>query len=224
MQRHRATPNPVTVVPLGVDLPERIPVRTVPEHRELVYMGSFMAYKNVDLLARALHDLPGYRLRLMSHVTGAERAHLSALAPAGSLDFLDGATDEEYAEALERATALVTASRDEGFGLPVVEAMAVGTPAVVSDIPIFREIGGAAAIRFDPSSVASFVAAIRSLEADGEWMARSTASAQFARRYSWQAAARTLLDVLTDAHARWSDRTGRAPRTPLERPEPVEPA
>jgi glycosyltransferase involved in cell wall biosynthesis len=225
MERHRATPNPVTVVRLGVDLPDEIPVRTAPmgdqrelvtapsvAERELVYMGSFMEYKNVDLLATALHELPGYRLRLMSRITPSERAHLESLAPAGTIDFLDGASDEEYADALERATALVTASRDEGFGLPIAEAMAVGTPVVVSDIPIFREIGGPPAVRFDQESVASFVAAVRSLEDDDEWMRRSAASAQFARRYSWPEAAKQLLDVLTETYARWSARPRRATR------------
>ncbi|HWH97792.1 MAG TPA: glycosyltransferase family 1 protein [Pseudolysinimonas sp.] len=213
MERNRATPNPVTVVPLGVDLPATIPDRAAPEgERELVYMGSFMEYKNVDLLARALHELPGYRLRLMSRITGAERAHLSSLAPAGTIDFLDGATDDEYADALQRATALVTASRDEGFGLPIVEAMAVGTPVVISDIPIFREVGGPPALRFDQESVASFVAAVRSLEDDDEWMRRSTASAHFARRYSWAAAAQALLDVLTETYERWSDKTSKRVR------------
>lgn len=223
MERNNATPNPVTVVPLGVDLPEQLPTRSTPDRRELVtatsvaqrelvYMGSFMEYKNVDLLARALHRLPGYRLRLMSRITGAERAHLSSLAPAGSIDFLDGASDAEYADALQRATALVTASRDEGFGLPIVEAMAVGTPVVVSDIPIFREVGGPSAVHFDQESVDSFVDAVLTLQDSDEWMRRSTASAQWARRYSWPAAAQALLDVLTETHARWSERTGRAVR------------
>jgi glycosyltransferase involved in cell wall biosynthesis len=218
MERNNATPNPVTVVPLGVDLPAQIPSRTPPDaERELVYMGSFMPYKNVDLLAKALHRLPGYRLRLMSQISGADRVHLSSLAPAGSIDFLDGASDAEYADALQRATALVTASRDEGFGLPIVEAMAVGTPVVVSDIPIFREIGGPSAVLFDQESVDSFVSAVRSLEDDGEWMRRSTASAQFARRYSWAAAAQALFDVLTETYDRWSARTGRATRTTAKR-------
>ena len=213
MERNNATPNPVTVVPLGVDLPEKTPERTAPTgERELVYMGSFMEYKNVDLLAKALHQLPVYRLRLMSRITGAERAHLSSLAPAGTIDFLDGATDAEYADALQRATALVTASRDEGFGLPIVEAMAVGTPVVISDIPIFREIGGPHALRFDQESVESFVAAVRSLEDNDEWMRRSKACAQFARRYSWPAAARALLEVLTETYERWSERTGKKVR------------
>ncbi len=213
MERHHATPNPVTVVPLGVDLPPELPARTPPREgeRELVYMGSFMDYKNVDLLAKSLHLLPGYRLRLMSRISGAERAHLASLAPPGTIDFLDGASDDDYADALQRATALVTASRDEGFGLPLVEAMAVGTPVVVSDIPIFREIGGPPAVLFDQDSVDAFVTAVRSLEADDEWMRRSRASAEFARRYSWQTAARALLDVLTDTYERWSAGQRRTP-------------
>ena len=78
----------------------------------------------------------------MSRITDAERARLTALAPAARLVFHDGATDETYRELLRGATALVTASRDEGFGIPLVEAMGLGTPVVVSDIPVFREVGG----------------------------------------------------------------------------------
>ena len=54
---------------------------------------------------------------------------------------------------LRGATALVSASRDEGFGIPLVEAMALGTPLVVSDIPVFREVGGDAAAYVDPDDV-----------------------------------------------------------------------
>ena len=82
-------------------------------------MGSFMPYKNVDALARAMASLPDYELLLMSRVDEAERARLASLAPDARLTFLGGASDDVYREALLRATALVTASRDEGFGIPV---------------------------------------------------------------------------------------------------------
>ncbi|MBD8485686.1 glycosyltransferase family 4 protein [Frigoribacterium sp. CFBP 8759] len=210
MRRHRLTRRPVTVVYNAADPVDPVEPRTAPVSRDLVYMGSFMPYKNVAALARALPLLDGYRLHLMSRVSGAERASLTALAPAGSLVFHDGASDDEYRETLLGATAVVTASRAEGFGIPLVEGMALGTPAVVSDIPIFREIGGDAALYFDPSSPASIAAAVRRLE--GEWEARSAASVEQAARFSWRDSADVLLRLLADVAAAGGHRRRRPGR------------
>jgi alpha-1,2-rhamnosyltransferase len=54
----------------------------------------------------------------------------------------ENVTDAELAYGYQRCTALVFASRAEGFGLPLVEAMWYGRPVIASDIPVFREIGG----------------------------------------------------------------------------------
>ncbi|WP_277959913.1 glycosyltransferase family 4 protein [Frigoribacterium faeni] len=210
MRRHRLTRRPVTVVYNAADPVDPVEPRTAPVSRDLVYMGSFMPYKNVAALARALPLLDGYRLHLMSRVSGAERASLTALAPAGSLVFHDGGSDDEYRETLLGATAVVTASRAEGFGIPLVEGMALGTPAVVSDIPIFREIGGDAALYFDPSSPASIAAAVRRLE--GEWEARSAASVEQAARFSWRDSADVLLRLLADVAAAGGHRRRRPGR------------
>ena len=196
MVRHRLTRNPISVVVLGTETAPIAESRTPPAERNLVYMGSFMPYKNVELLARALHALLGYRLHLMSGISGADRERISALAPADALRFYDGATDEVYRDILSNATALVTASRDEGFGLPLVEAMSLGTPVVVSDIPIFREIGAEVARYFDPSDVASCVAAIRALEDEGEWSRRSELARERATLFDWDRSAAKLLTVL----------------------------
>ena len=55
--------------------------------------------------------------------------------------FEDG-SDADLAFAYRRASALIFASRCEGFGLPLVEAMRYGLPVLASDIPVFREVGG----------------------------------------------------------------------------------
>ncbi|MCU1410141.1 MAG: glycosyltransferase family 1 protein [Rhodoglobus sp.] len=204
MERHRLTKNPVRVVLLGTEQPEAAPKRTAAASKDLVYMGSFMPYKNVDLLVNSMKDLPGYRLLLMSRISPEEQARLTALAPEGSVVFYNGASDEDYEKAMLGATALVTASRDEGFGLPVVEAQALGTPVLLSDIPIFREIGGPAAGYFDPSSTASFVAAVHELDDTAEWARRSAESAEWAKRFNWPDAAKALLEVLTQTYERRS--------------------
>jgi glycosyltransferase involved in cell wall biosynthesis len=195
MLRHHLTRHPITVVSNAVD-PAIVGHDTSPT-RDLVYMGSFMPYKNVDLLARGIGLLPGYTLHLLSRADETEVRRLTALAPAGSIVFHQGVSDEEYATILATATALVTASLNEGFGLPLVEAMAGGTPVVVSDIPIFREIGGDAAVFFDPGSPESFAAAVRELEDKAEWKRHSQLARERAGHYSWDASAKALLGTLT---------------------------
>ncbi len=196
MREHRLTDRPITVVSNAADPVAVDEERRLPAERDLVYMGSFMPYKNVEVLARALHDLPGHRLHLLSRISSADRARLEALAPAGALVVHDGVTDAEYGELLDRALALVTMSYDEGFGLPLVEAMVRGTPVVVSDIPIFREIGGEAAVYADPRDVRSVVDAVRRLDDADEWARRSAASRAQAERFDWNRSAATLLELL----------------------------
>lgn len=202
IRKHRLTTRPLTVVhnaadELGTpDLP-----RTRPTGKRLVYMGSFMSYKGVDTLVRAVGMLPDHELHLMSRVSDEERSRLTRLAPEARLVFHDGATDAEYAAALAGATALVTASKAEGFGIPLVEAMRFGTPVVVTDIPIFREIGGDAATYFPADDADAAARAIAALDAPGEWERRSAASADLAGRFTWSASAERLLGVLLDVGA-----------------------
>ncbi|GIT81727.1 glycosyl transferase [Leifsonia sp. LS1] len=208
---HRLTRRPVFVVPNAADMPaiaDERAARPAPESKSLVYMGSFMPYKNVDTLVRAVALLPDYELHLMSRVGEEEKQRLAALAPGARLVFHDGASDEEYAETLAAATALVTASRDEGFGIPLVESMTLGTPVVVSDIPIFREIGGEAALFFDADAPDQLADRVRHLEEEGVWAARAAASRAEAARYTWEASAAHLLTVLTATASRAERRTG----------------
>lgn len=204
LAEHRLTDAPVTVVSnaagaAGVD---RVTPPAAPASKRLVYMGSFMPYKNVDTLVRAVAELRGYELHLMSRIGDTERARLTALAPQANLVFHNGASDKEYAAVLDSATALVTASKDEGFGIPLVEAMSRGIPVVVSDIPIFREIGGNAALFFNPDRPETLAAAVRRLEQPGEWATRSALALQQAARFTWKESARKLLAAIEETAAR----------------------
>jgi glycosyltransferase involved in cell wall biosynthesis len=194
---HGLTRRPVSVVSNAADPLGTVRPRTAPDSRTLVYMGSYMPYKNVETLALGMHHLPGYTLLLLGNAGQEVRDRLSALAPPGSVVFGGRVSDEEYVAALDTATALVHASRNEGFGIPLVESMSRGTPVVVSDIPVFKEVGGEAALYFSVDDPSAFAARIRALEAPGEWAARSTASLERAGHYSWESSAEALLEVLT---------------------------
>jgi glycosyltransferase involved in cell wall biosynthesis len=203
IEQHRLTKRPISVVRNAADpIAGTASGRDRPVTRDLVYMGSFMPYKNVETLALAMHVLPGYRLHLLSKIGPADRRRLLDLAPPGSLMVHNGVSDAEYSELLRTAFALVHASLDEGFGIPLIEAMSAGTPVVASDIPIFREVGADAAAYVPATDPDAAAAAIRALENPADWRARSARGREVAARYDWNASAAVLLEVLERVHAR----------------------
>ncbi len=196
MRKHQLTKRPIRIIgnaPQGERSP-RDPA--VAPEKSLVYMGSFMPYKNVETLIRGMAGLPDFTLNLLSRITAERRAELEELVPAGAtVVFHNGVTDAEYDELLLRTTALVTLSKAEGYGLPLVEAMALGTPVVAADTDIFREVGGDAAHYVPANSPADFAAAVRVLDDPAVWAACSTASVAQAATFSWDASARELLAI-----------------------------
>ena len=164
----------------------------------LVYMGSFMEYKNVEVLVQAMKFLPGYELILLSKIASQREAALRSLAgdTARRVTFKNGVTDLEYATALSGAFALVSASKDEGFGIPIVEAMKHGLPLVLSDIPIFREIAQDAALFFDATSPENFARRVQELEETGMWLDASSRSKARGSSFDWNQSATRLLEIL----------------------------
>ena len=105
-------------------------------------------------------------------------------------------TNGELASLYRDAECLLFPSRFEGFGLPVVEAMASGTPVVCADEPALREVGGDAALY---ATDEYFGEAVREVLADRERFA--AAGLERARQFSWETAARRTLDVYREVVA-----------------------
>ncbi len=115
------------------------------------------------------------------------------------LFWFDDVGDDELAFLYQHARALVLPSFAEGFGLPIVEAAWRGRPVLCSDIPVFREVGGAGAIYFrvnDPQALADCVKDFLAgrIRADPARVSRTT----------WAQAARRIVEVI--AREEWSAR------------------
>jgi glycosyltransferase involved in cell wall biosynthesis len=194
MAKYRLTKRPVRIVGNAPQPGQKPRAPEAGADKSLLYMGSFMPYKNVETMIRGMAGLPEFTLHLLSRITADRRAELEAIVPAGAkVIFHNGVTDAEYDDLLLRATALISLSRAEGYGLPLVEAMALGTPVIASDIPIFREVGGEAVSYVDPESPTDFSAAVTAL-GDGElWQQRSRISVERASKFNWDESARQLL-------------------------------
>ena len=168
--------------------------------RDLVFMGTLMPYKNAELLIRALPLLPGYQLHLTGRATPDRLAALQALAThhqvLNRVKFWNGASDTEYADLMSTAAASVTASRDEGFGIPLLEGMTAGIPVVCTDMPIFHEVAAGAALYFDPDSPEDFAAQIKTLEDPAmraKYIKLGTAQAA---SFGWDKSATKLLGII----------------------------
>ena len=99
--------------------------------------------------------------------------------------------DDELARLYRGASVFVFPSRFEGFGIPVIEAMASGVPCVVSSHPSLDEASGDAAVRVDPESPEAIAEGIeRALDSGDALVARGL---EHARRFSWRSTGEVLL-------------------------------
>ncbi len=212
----------LTVIPNGTDAgqyPEGNAAADVEAARllgprrevELLHVGSTIARKRIDVLlevfAAVRRRRPGVRLtRVGGPFTAGQRVQARTLGVDGAitvLPFVDRAT--LGAVYRRSALALLTSDR-EGFGLPVVEALASGTPLAVSDIAPLREVG-AAAVTFCPiAAIDAWAAAIDALLAEREhdptaWEERRAAGRRRASEFSWLEHAARVAEVYRALHA-----------------------
>lgn len=168
------------------------------QRKKLIYMGSFMPYKNVETLVRGMSKLPDLELHLLSRVPSRRRRTLQRLASGagGSVIWHDGVSDSEYHGLLDSALALVTASFDEGFGIPIIEAQSRGIPVVVSDIPIFHEVAGPDSLYFAPNSPDEFSTMVKTLQNPAVWSSASKSAKSNADRFGWHKSAEALLSLI----------------------------
>ena len=119
-----------------------------------------------------------------------------------AVDFLGYLRDDELVTLYRRALLVVQPSLYEGFGLPVLEAMACGAPVACADIPVFREIAGDCARYFDPRDADAIADVMTGLASDDRARAElSERGVARAREFSWERSARRLLAVFEEAVA-----------------------
>jgi glycosyltransferase involved in cell wall biosynthesis len=117
---------------------------------ELLHVGSTIARKRIDVLLRVFDEIRRRRpearlLRVGAPFTPEQEGLAASLGIREHIDRLDRLPTPLLGACYRRAAVLLQPSEAEGFGLPVVEALACGTPVLASDIASLREIGGEAA-------------------------------------------------------------------------------
>lgn len=199
-----ADPARIVVAHLGVDASffgEHPWPGAPPARPYLLYVGQRSAYKNFRRLLEAFGEAglaARYDLRVISSEWGGFTADEQALIARYGLEravhLRPHVSDPELAAHYQHAAALVYPSEYEGFGLPIIEAMAAGTLVLTADRSSMPEAGGDVALYFDPASVADLAAGLREvvgLPAE-ERARRIKAGMARAREFSWQRFHRTV--------------------------------
>ena len=179
----------------------------------ILYVGGISPHKNLDALLRAAaiarKDEPnGWHVVLVGDYKGDSflgcYQELTALVRSLAIDdlvtFTGFVPDDDLALLYNAATMLTLPSKGEGFGLPVVEAMACGLPVIASDRNSLPEVLGGAVLLFDPDSDQGLAACILNLLRDPDLRADLRARGLVrAAAYTWSAGADTMVRVLEDA-------------------------
>ena len=122
--------------------------------------------------------------------------------PAGRVRVLGRLSDADLAVVLHRARVLAAPSRAEGFGLPVLEAMAAGVPVVISDAPALVEVAGGAATVVPRGDAPALAGALRAVLTEPALAARMvTDGSQRAAEYSWTVTGRRLWSLYAEVIA-----------------------
>ena len=181
-------PARVRAIPLAVRGDEFLPVDAAARRAGLadcvLFVGARDGYKRFDLAVAAVAAVPGLRLALTGgEPAPAHRALLQDRLPGRwlSLGVLGTAG---LRAAYGSAHALIYPSDHEGFGLPIVEAMACGCPTLLADRAVSREVGGGAAVYAEAQTAEAYAAALAAL--GGARAELAAAGVERAAGFTWE--------------------------------------
>jgi glycosyltransferase involved in cell wall biosynthesis len=188
----------IKVVAPGVTVPSPEPLPADAASPYFLSVGALEPRKAPDLLVRAF--TAARRAGLTAGLVFAGEGRLAGALAADGVTVLGRVSDAELDALYRGALALVMPSLLEGYGLPVAEALARGTPAIISDLPVFGPELDGAVLRVAPGDEGSLTAALVRLEHEGGLRARLAAAAPgTVAGLSWDEAARGTRAVLAEA-------------------------
>ena len=195
----------ISVVPNGADhllrfeaRPEIIGRLHLDERKFVVALANLQVHKNIGLLLKAFADPALGALRLV--LVGTEdrkRFEAQGHVVPPNVVFAGRVDDGELRALLESALCVGFPSTTEGFGLPPLEGMTLGCPAIMAPCGALPEVGGEAALYAAPDDPRQWVQAILALAGDQElWRRSSLAARKQAGLFTWKRAGDRLMEVI----------------------------
>lgn len=194
-------PDRLTVIPLAFD-PDRFYCLHLPAANYFLYIGRHDRHKNLPRLIQAFRQVGGdYELWISGsydrRYTPALERLVAALDLRERVKFIGYIERENLCLLLNQAIALVLPSLWEGFGLPVLEAMACGTPVITSNLSALPETAGDAALLVDPYNIDDIADKMKELTRSESLRSHlRQLGLERVQNFSWQKTGTATLEVL----------------------------
>lgn len=167
-----------------------------------LFVGSFDPRKNLKQVLEVF-SLPEFSREKLIVIGGKSRSFNSVnVSLPLNVEIKVNCNDEELSSLYRNAKALINSSSYEGFGLPIVEAMASGCPLILSDIEVFKEVAGEGALYFEASSITELKTVLNLfLKTDSVTKHRIMFSNyERSLQYTWEKSATSLLDAIKNSY------------------------
>jgi glycosyltransferase involved in cell wall biosynthesis len=156
----------------------------------LLHVGSCIPRKRIDILLEVFAEVrknhPEFRLvKVSGDWTNDQLAQINQLGLEQSIIYLKGLMRSQIATLYRKATLVLLTSEAEGFGLPVIEALACGAIIVASDIPVLREVGGLAATYCPVGDISTWVKTVDQLVVNPNCSPKLEIRLAQSQKYSW---------------------------------------
>lgn len=171
----------------------------------IIYIGTIQPRKNLIRLIEAVSRIEVINLVIVGKTQGEGRqgwmyedilATPKKLGIEDRVNFCGFVPLEDLPNLISGAKAYILPSLWEGFGIPVLEAMACGTPVIVSNVSSLPEVVGNGGLTFDPYSVDQIEQAIRTITSDKKLQVKySKAGILQAKKFSWEKSAKAVLKL-----------------------------
>ena len=173
---------------------------TKQKQKFILYVGNRSGYKDFDILMRSYANWDSrFEIGLVcaggGQWTDMEKQELSRYSLDNMVTLYPHVDDENLCWLYNEALAFVYPSQYEGFGIPLVEAMACGCPLVASRIQSFVEIAGDVPIYFTPRNMDELIASLSQVINEGRSTPRTATGLELASHYSWENTARGFLQA-----------------------------
>lgn len=181
-----------------------------PEQINLLHVSSTVPRKRLDVLLKVFAgvrvEFPQARLiRVGGQFTAAQEELAGQLNLTDAIVVLPFIEREVLAAVYRRATLVLQPSEREGFGLPVIEAMACGTPVIASEIAVLREVAGDAATYCPVGDVNAWRGAVVQIlnercQQPAQWAQRQAAGLAQAAKYTWAGFAKSMVELYLEVN------------------------